>query len=170
MPTLRDKITADAGVIHHDSRLKIKMELRIHHIFDIIRDIGKGKILEKHEYGHSYHIIAKKILNEEFEIIKIVVKSDDVCRGCVKLYDGKCIDIIDHRNDFTKKDEFNNYLDNRIIKVLEINNCDTFTFKEILQLTEEYLKNIEFIYEGNDILHTQERKKNVEKGILKLKN
>ena len=87
-----------------------------------------------------------------------------------KLYDGKCIDIIDHRNDFTKKDEFNNYLDNRIIKVLEINNGDTFTFKEILQLTEEYLKNIEFIYEGNDILHTQERKKNVEKGILKLKN
>ncbi len=161
---------AQLDVIHHDSRLIIEVELRIHHIFDIIRDIGRNKILEKHEYGHSYHIIAKKILNNEFEIIKIVVKSDDVCRGCVKLYDGKCIDIIDHRKDFLKKEEFNNYLDNRIMKVLNINNDDIFTFKDIFQLTKEYLKNIEYIYEGNDIIHTQERKKNVEKGLLKLKN
>ena len=145
------------------------MELRIHHIFDIIRDIGKNKILEKHEYCHSYHIIANKILNKEFETIKIIVKNDDVCRGFVKLYDEKCIDIIDHRKVYLKKEEFNNFLDNKIIKVLKIKNGDTYTFKEILQLTEEYVKNIEYIYKGNDIIHTNERKKNVEKGLLKLR-
>ena len=41
------------------------MELRIHHIFDIIRDFGSNKTFEKHAFGHSYHFIAEKILKEE---------------------------------------------------------------------------------------------------------
>ncbi len=144
------------------------MKLRIHHIFDIIRDYGKNIKFQKHEYGHSYHIIANKLIQNKDEPIQIVIKCDDVCTGCIKYHNGKCLDIITHRQDFTLKEEFNNYLDKRILGVLKINEGDVISFKEIIDKADEYIKNIKYIYDGNDIMNTKVRKENVEKGLIKL--
>lgn len=145
------------------------MKLRIHHLFDIIRDFGSGKIFEKHDYGHSYHTIAQKIRDDKAIEIKLVIAQDDICENCIKLVDGDCIDSINHRKDFDKKEVFNNYLDNRIMKILNLQEHEVVNLEEIVKRSDSYLDKIEYIYAGNDENHTLMRKSHVIKGVEKLK-
>jgi len=141
------------------------MKIRIHHFFDIIRDFGMGKEFTQHPYLHSYHKVAREI-NENPDLeLEIVVKSDAVCTGCKQLRNSGCVDFISHRKDFTQKETFNNYLDNRIIAICEIHTSYKYSPKMLCEVAYKYLKNIEFIYEGNDKTHTQLRKDNVVKGL-----
>ena len=141
------------------------MKLRIHHFFDIIRDFGIGKEFNPHPYRHSYHKVAKTIWQHPETEVEIVVGSDQVCEGCIHLIGTSCNDIITHRKDFTLKEPFNNHLDSRIIDVCKIDISKKYTLKSLLQFSEKYVENIDFIYEGNDVQHTAKRKENVEKGV-----
>lgn len=141
------------------------MKIKIHHFFDIIRDFGSGKEFNPHSYQHSYHKVAKTIWqnpNTEFEI---VVGTDETCKGCIHLIGNSCNDIITHRKDFSLKEPFNNYLDNRIIEVCGIDISKKYTASSLLQFSEKYIENIEFIYEGNDQQHTAKRRENVVAGL-----
>ena len=99
--------------------------------------------------------------------MKLIVDNDAVCCCCNKLSAGHCIDTIDHRTDFTSKEEFNNYLDAGIMKAMNLQENQIITLRELLSLSHLYLDNIETIYRGNDPEHTLARKGNVEKGIRK---
>lgn len=145
------------------------MKLRIHHIFDMIRDKGCEKALEPHPYGHSYHAVAQELFAGKAEPIELVVENDDVCRGCAMLKEGRCVDTIDHRRDYTSKQEFNDYLDRRIMKIMALTEHEKITLPEILEIAERYIENITVIYEGNDLPHTELRRQNVLSGIGKLK-
>lgn len=141
------------------------MELRIHHFFDIIRDFGSGKNIVPHEYGHAYHKVAEQIMgnvNLEFEL---VIGSDEICKGCSQLKDGDCIDLISHRQDFIGKEEFNNHLDSRIMENCGFENSKMYTPKQLCELAGNYINNIQFIYKGNDVEHTEIRKQNVISGL-----
>ncbi len=137
------------------------MKIRIHHFFDIIRDIGIGKEIHPHPYGHSYHKVAKTILQNPETEVEIVIGADQVCKGCVHLTGTSCNDSISHRKDFTSKEKFNDYLDSRIIEICKIDISKTYTIKSLLHFLKKYLENIELIYEGNDDKHTEKRKENV---------
>lgn len=141
------------------------MKLRIHHFFDIIRDFGSGKEILPHPHGHRYHILAEQIRNKAGLEFELVVGSDEICRGCTHLIEGVCDDIITHRNDFKGKEDFNNHLDKRIMEVCNLRISQKYTLKELYFKGSDYIKNIEFIYEGNDAEHTLERKINVIKGL-----
>ena len=141
------------------------MELRIHHFYDIIRDFGSGKDIKPHPYGHSYYKVAELIRKNPNLQIKIVVGADAVCEGCKFLKDGKCLDKITHRKDFTSKEDFNNYLDKRIIKVSSFNEGDVLTPVELCKKAKSYLEKIEWVYEGNDPEHTEKRKENFINGL-----
>jgi hypothetical protein len=142
-----------------------QIKLRIHHFFDIIRDFGAGKEFQPHLYHHSYHTVANIILNDPFHKIDVVIGSDSVCKGCIKLAGSVCTDIITHRTDFTGKEKFNNYLDARIMEVcgIKVNNIETPA--SLIRLSEKYISNIHFIYTGNDKEHTEIRRMNVLKGV-----
>lgn len=140
------------------------IKLRIHHFFDIVRDFGIGKEFAPHPYKHSYHEVAEMIWQHPETEIEIVVGADSVCNGCIHLAGDSCDDCITHRKDFTLKEAFNNYLDSRIINVCGIDISKKYTFSSLLQFSDSYVENIEFIYEGNDIEHTLKRKENVLKG------
>jgi hypothetical protein len=140
------------------------LNLRIHHIFDIIRDLGQNKEIKEHEYGHSYHIIAKKIYSKTQEF-KLTISNDDICNNCTKLINNKCIDTIDHRKDYSEKELFNNYLDKRIMSIMGFYEGQIFSLDEFLNKADLYVKNIGYIYSGNDEKHTQDRKSNVFKGL-----
>ncbi len=141
------------------------MRLRIHHFFDIIRDIGKGKTFTPHPYYHSYHKVAIQILeNPELKLI-IVTESDNVCNGCIHLAGKMCDDIITHRKDFTSKENFNNFLDERIIEVCGIDPSVLQTPRTLCLYGKPYLDNIFYIYEGNDISHTETRRRDVANGL-----
>lgn len=145
------------------------IKLRIHHIFDIIRDYGLKKKIEEHKYGHSYHIIANKIYKKNIQEMKLVVSSDDICKNCIKLVDNNCIDKIDHRKDYHDKELFNNYLDKRIMDIMNLEEFKILSFEELIKRSNKYIDNIEYIYDGNEDKHTQERKLNVQKGIEQIK-
>lgn len=143
------------------------MRLRIHHFFDIIRDFGSGKNIEPHEFGHSYHLIAKQILGNPNLELTLVVASDDICKGCSHLIDNICDDLISHREDFSRKEDFNNHLDVRIMTVCDFISSEEYTPQKLCSLAVRYLENIEHIYKGNDVMHTEARKQNVLKGLQK---
>jgi len=141
------------------------MNLRIHHFFDIIRDYGRGKEFHQHQYGHSYHKVAELIRKDPKIKINIVIAADDVCEGCLYLREGKCLDKIDHRKDFSSKQEFNDNIDNKIMTACLIENGDTLNPTELCKIAKLYLKNIKSIYDGNDIEDIKNRKLNVIKGL-----
>lgn len=141
------------------------MKLRIHHFFDMIRDIGSGKPFVPHPYQHSYHIAAQEILADPHLPIEIVAVPDSACSGCIHLVNSSCDDVITHRADFVSKEEFNNHLDRRIMKICEIRAPGIYTPWELCRLAGKYLESIYYIYEGNDESHTRERKKNVQRGL-----
>ncbi|MDD3648176.1 MAG: DUF1284 domain-containing protein [Candidatus Dojkabacteria bacterium] len=134
------------------------MKLRIHHFFDIIKDFGSRRKLTPHSYGHSYHIVAQKIQVNPETNIKIVLGTDDICKGCKYIVNNHCEDTILHREDFTSKEKFNDHIDKRILKKCNIIVGDILTPVELCEKIPEYLDHIFWIYEGNNIEHTQVRK------------
>jgi hypothetical protein len=141
------------------------LELRIHHFFDIIRDIGLGKELKPHPYGHSLHQIAALIRQEPHVKIKIVKNCDAICIGCSKMKEESCIDTVSHRSDFSSKEMFNDYLDEKILRVCDLAEGDILTPEDVLGKSSLYLDHIFQIYEGNDPQDTEQRKMSVEEGI-----
>jgi hypothetical protein len=140
------------------------MKLRIHHFFDIIRDFGKKDDFKPHQYGHSYHVVANRIMVNPHLEIEIVKECDDVCEGCIHNKDFHCDDSI-HRSDFPGKEKFNDYIDSRIMQKCNIVDHDILTPPGILLKAQHYLDHIEWIYKGNDPHATLERKINLQKGI-----
>ena len=140
-------------------------ELRIHHFFDIIRDYGAGNTLKPHVYGHSYHLIGNEIYNNDLAELKLIVNNDDICENCSRLDGDHCVDTIDHRTDFSSKEKFNDWIDSRIMAAMGYSDGQLVSVKDIILNADKYLDNIFEIYEGNDVEHTEMRKKNVRKGI-----
>ncbi|MEN8117524.1 MAG: hypothetical protein ABFS16_11120 [Bacteroidota bacterium] len=141
------------------------MKLRIHHFFDIIRDFGTGNEILPHSYGHAYHMVANSMRNNAELELELVVASDEVCFGCLHLVNGNCDDLITNRLDFKGKEDFNNYLDKRILQVCEIDITKKYTPKVLCKIAAKYIENIEFIYDGNDSEHNKKRKEAVIKGL-----
>jgi hypothetical protein len=144
---------------------KRMMKIRIHHFFDIIRDFGTGKEILPHPNLHSYHIVAKEILENPAAQLDLVTGADAVCKNCIHLKNGRCTDFITHRPDFSGKEDFNNYLDQRVIEICRIDTSKNYTPETLFQFAQNYLENIETIYEGNEMWHTQRRKENVVSGL-----
>ena len=142
-----------------------QINLRVHHFFDIIRDFGKGEDISPHPYQHSFHKIANLIRNNSDLRIKIVIKCDSVCDGCIYYKKGYCEDVLNHRKDFISKEEFNNQIDRRIIEKCLIKKGEILTPIQLCQKAKLYLDNINFIYAGNNRFHTEQRKKDVIKGL-----
>lgn len=144
------------------------MELRIHHLFDMIRDIGKGSVFTAHPYGHSFHRIARRLEERSFDRVVLLVACDAVCEGCIKMQGDHCVDTVDHREDFTSKEAFNNVLDRRILDCLGLKAGQCISIDSLLQKAGRYLESIESLYEGNDPVHTLERKRCVEAGLRRM--
>jgi len=144
-----------------------RVNLRIHHFFDVIRAFGifKEKNIKPHPYRHSFHKVAELIrINPDLKI-KIVVECDCVCDGCVHCINGLCDDKINYRKDFSSKEELNNCVDKRIMEKCLIKEGETLTSVQLCQKANTYLDNIDFIYSGNDSWHIKRRKENVIEGL-----
>ena len=141
------------------------MNIRIHHFFDIIRDFGSGKNITPHPSLHVYHKVAEQIRDNPNIELNLVIQSDEVCTGCIHLDKSICDDTISHRKDFTEKEDFNNYLDKRIVDVCVFRLATKYSPKLLCNIAHKYINNIELIYEGNDKEHTLLRKKNVIRGL-----
>jgi hypothetical protein len=122
------------------------MQLRPHHIIDIITDRGNNVQYEPHPYGHAQHIVAPKLLSNLDLNIKLVLETDDICTGCKHLLpDRKCKDVLAQLKPSPSKQSYNDVLDSRLFDSFRIDpNCILST-REFLGLVNERTPGIEKI-------------------------
>jgi hypothetical protein len=139
------------------------MQLRPHHILDIVSDYGQDIIYQPHPYGHSLHIVAPKLLSSVDLKVKLVVAADDICKGCMHLKaDGTCDDVLAQLHPSPSKQAYNDVLDCRLLDYLAIENNSVMTVRKFLQIVNEKVPGIEKI-----CTHPKEDEKERLKGLVK---
>ncbi len=122
------------------------MDLRPHHILDIITGHGRGIEFHSHPYGHSQHIVAQKLLSNLDLNIRLVLNADDICKGCKYLLtDGKCKDVLAQLNPSPSKQAYNDVLDCRLFDYLSLDINTELTIRKYLEIVNEKVPGIEKI-------------------------
>jgi hypothetical protein len=142
------------------------LSIRIHHFFDIIRDFGiQNEIPANTLYLHSYHTVADSIHENPNIRMKIVLGVDSVCQGCIHNVNNSCDDLLTRKEGFTMKNDYNDYLDKRILEACQINIGHIMTPNEICLLSDKYINNIESIYKVDSEDYIRKRKKDFIAGL-----
>ena len=122
------------------------MQLRPHHIIDIISHHWKGKGYEPHPYGHSLHLVAPWLLSNLESRIQLVLKADDICEGCKHLSaDGRCHDVLKQLTPSPSKQAYNDVLDCRLFDELCLEPGIVVTVQEFLESVNRKVPGIEII-------------------------
>jgi hypothetical protein len=144
------------------------MNLRPHHILDIISAHGKGKEYQAHPYGHSLHIVAPGLLSNLDQKIKLVINADDICEGCMHLQPGgKCKDVLDQLSPSPSKQAYNDVLDSKIFDDLSIEPGSVITSREFFKTVNSKVPGIEKIC-THPKENQQERLNGLVSGLIKL--
>ena len=144
----------------------VRMKIRIHHFFDVIRDLRNGnKILADTNYRHSYHSIASTLIDSPDIKMKIVVGIDSVCDGCIHNMEGKCDDPLTIKKGFTMKHDYNNWLDKRILEKFNLSEGKIVTPVKLCKSAHKYIDNIYQIYELDPKEEIDARKKEFIEGL-----
>ena len=138
------------------------MQLRPHHILDIISGHGQGIKFQKHSYGHSLHIVAPKLVSGLDLKIKLVLGADDICTGCKHLLpDGKCKDVLAQLNPSPSKQAYNDVLDCRLFDYLSLGTNTVLTTRKYLEIVNKKVPGIETI-----CTHPKENQEKRLKGLI----
>jgi hypothetical protein len=122
------------------------MQLRPHHILDIITGHGQGIEYTPHPYGHSQHIVAPKLLSNLDLNIRLVLTADDICIGCEHLLPGgKCKDVLAQLTPSPSKQAYNDVLDCRLFDQYKISPNTVLTFRKYLEIVNESVPGLERI-------------------------
>lgn len=117
-------------------RGEMLIRIRPHHFMDIIKLYGKGieVFVPDPQFNHHFYLVANEILKNHQVSLKIIVGRDDICLPCNRLGQaGECTDPIKHISGVHLKNEWNNTLDNRIIKYSN-------AFEDSIYSAQEYCK------------------------------
>ncbi len=141
--------------------------IRIHHFFDIIREFAtKENIPALDSYKHSYHSVAHQIRDNNSLRLKLVLETDAVCRGCIYNIELGCMDTLTRKKGFALKNDYNDYLDRRILEACQLSLGQILTPKEICQTSDKYIQNMEYIYAIDTDAKTAIRKEEFIKGLI----
>lgn len=114
--------------------------LRPHHLIDIVRNIGQGRPVAPHPYGHAQHLITAAILENPQTKVEFVVGADHLCKPCIHLNsEGLCDDILPQLKERTLKQEYNDNLDRRILAYLQLPEQTTMQVDEFIRFIEPHL-------------------------------
>jgi hypothetical protein len=122
------------------------MNLRPHHIIDIITGHGDNVQYQPHPYGHSQHLVAPKLLSDLDLKIKLVIGADDICAGCKNLMpDGKCGDVLAQIKPSPSKQAYNDVLDSRLFDHFLLSPNCIITTRKYLEIVNNNIPGIEKI-------------------------
>jgi len=141
------------------------LRLRPHHILDIVRNIGNGREIKPHEYGHLLHAVTRELMEDIDRECTLVVGNDDICGPFIHLgKDGRCDDLLRQLSEPVSKQAYNDELDGRILGYLGIEAGTTMRVSDYLRRACADLDGIAEI-----CAHPQEgreqRKRGLEKGL-----
>jgi hypothetical protein len=145
------------------------LHIRPHHLIDIIRNIGQGRTIEPHPYGHAQHILTRALTDKTVSDVLLVAGADDICAPCIHLVKGQCDDILPQFENVVLKQVYNDTLDQKIMNFLHIGDRSTMELYDFINLLESNLDEIVKIS-----THPKEdpasRKQGLINGIRLLKN
>ena len=122
------------------------LELRPHHLLDIISDYGHGIHYQPHEYGHALHTVAAQILGQLDQEVTFVVAADAICQPCRHLQaDGQCDDVLRQLAEPVLKQTYNDDLDRRLWPHLGLDTGNRMTVRQFLLRVRQRVPGIETI-------------------------
>jgi len=122
------------------------VDLRPHHLLDIVTSIGHGHDFTPHPYGHNVHVVASKTLAGIDWKARFVIGADEICRPCSHLgKDGLCNDVLRQVQPHLSKQHYNDSLDARLMACLGMKQGAEMTVREFLELINRHVPGIENI-------------------------
>jgi hypothetical protein len=122
------------------------LELRPHHLLDIISDYGHGIRYQPHAYGHALHTVADQVLGNPDQEVTFVIAADSVCQGCRHLQaGGQCDDVLSQLAEPVSKQSYNDGLDRRLWPYLGLDTGNHMTVRQFLLRVHERLPGVETI-------------------------
>jgi hypothetical protein len=113
------------------------LQLRPHHLIDIIRNIGQDRPLMPHPYGHAQHTITQSLLDGSETEIRLVAEADDLCKPCVHLTPGGiCDDLLPQMEVPVRKQDYNDTLDRRLFDFFSLPVGVMISLDDFLRLIE----------------------------------
>ena len=114
------------------------LHIRPHHLIDIVRNIGQGRPVVPHPYGHAQHVITRAILDGSGREFVLVARADDLCKPCMHLTrDGVCDDNLSQLEEPVSKQEYNDTLDRRLLAFFGYREGDRVTLDDFLDRISE---------------------------------
>jgi len=122
------------------------LRLRPHHILDIVRSYGQGRMFTPHPLGHALHEVAQKLLNDLDQSIELVVAADAICEPCSRLNPGgTCSDVLPQLDEKPSKQEYNDRLDEKLLPCLGLAEGAVMTLREYLKIVNSRIPGVEKI-------------------------
>jgi hypothetical protein len=119
------------------------LHLRPHHLIDIIRNIGQGRPVIPHAYGHAQHTITWAMMEGEINEIRLTIGSDDLCQPCIHLSpEGLCKDILPQLEYTLGKQQYNDELDRQVLAFLCLEDGAVIRLADFLNLMEDQLEEL----------------------------
>jgi hypothetical protein len=119
------------------------LQLRPHHLIDIIRNIGLERPLKPHPYGHAQHIITKSILDGAEKEFMLVCGADDLCGPCIHLTPERiCDDVLSQLEVPVRKQEYNDALDHRLFDFFGLQEGSVISLSDFRMLLESRFEEI----------------------------
>ena len=141
---------------------KKNMKLRPHHLLDIISAHGHGREFKPSPYGHAVHLVAAEVLANVETKVKFIVGADDICQPCKHLLpNGQCDDMVRSVSPPISKQKYNDDLDRRLFRYLDVKPGTVMTVREFLTLVGKKLPGIEKL-----CTHPREDQKQRLKGLI----
>ncbi|MBN1583271.1 MAG: DUF1284 domain-containing protein [Anaerolineae bacterium] len=144
------------------------LELRPHHLLDIVTHYGHGVTFRPHPYGHALHLVAEQLLEDPDQEVVFVITADAICQPCRHLQDdGSCDDVLHQLAEPISKQSYNDDLDRRLWPILELDKGHRLTVRQFLARVQQHLPGIETIctHPGEEQAH---RREGLQHGIARL--
>jgi hypothetical protein len=144
------------------------LELRPHHLLDIVSDYGHGIRHQPSAYGHALHRVANEVLGRLDQEITFVIAADAICQPCRHLNsDGQCDDVLDQLVEPVSKQRYNDELDGRLWSYLGLDKGNRMTVQQFLMRVHQHLPGIETLcaHPGEEQEH---RRVGLQEGLKRL--
>jgi hypothetical protein len=122
------------------------MNLRPHHLLDIVTHYGHGHEFTPHPYGHAVHTVAAQVIADPGVELELVLRADDICLPCQHLLvDGQCDDVLRQLAVPVPKQTYNDGLDEKLFLLFGITPGARMTVSDFLGMVDKHLPGIERI-------------------------